>query len=127
MTAYEARAQKQIQQRISDHEADQLEERRQQTIRDMQNAATRKQYLAGLESQKAEKRKLQDIEIDRILEPQKVILRNEWLANHPGKASTDFDKAAWPHLRANLVAEREAEAFTVTRDSMIANLGVNSI
>lgn len=93
-------------QRIADHEQSQLAEQREQTRRDLSNAETRRKYLAGLEADKAEKAKLTDIELDVELEPRKQVLMRDWLANQPGKTSTDFEKTAWPHLRENLIEER---------------------
>ena len=33
----------------------------------------------------------------------------EWLANHSGKTEKDFHAQAWPHLRLNVIAERERQ------------------
>jgi len=109
MTGYDLtpQAKKALQQRIIDHADQQAEERRQQSLRDARNAETRKAYLAGLEAQKAEKAKLADIALDQELEPQKQILKRSWLANHPGKSSTDFEQHSWPLLRENLIVERD--------------------
>lgn len=92
-------------QRIADHEQWQLDQQREQTRRELDNAETRRKYLTGLEAEKAEKAKLADIALDIELEPRKQILLREWLAGHPGKTSGDFDSLAWPHLRENLIAE----------------------
>jgi predicted RecB family nuclease len=93
-------------QRIADHKQWQLDQQREQTRRELDNAETRRKYLAGLEAEKAEKAKLADIALDIELEPQKQMALRQWLADHPGKTSTDFDKSAWPYLRENLIAER---------------------
>ena len=40
--------------------------------------------------------------LDKELEPRKEMLSRQWLADHPGKTSTDFDRSAWPYLREML-------------------------
>ena len=101
-------------QRILDHDAEQQKQARYQELRDIKNAETRSKYLAGLEADKAEKAKLADIELDIELEPRKQVLMRDWLANQPGKTSIDFEKIAWPHLRENLIVERDELARQAT-------------
>ncbi len=101
-------------QRIVAHEAQQAEERRQQSLRDAKNASTRQKYLDKLEAEKDEKRKLADIAIDAELEPRKLFLQREWLVNNAGKTPADFERVAWPLLRQNLLAEREELARQAT-------------
>ena len=86
-------------------------EAQEQAARDADNAETRRKYRAGLEAEKAEEAKLADLALDIELEPRKEVLLRQWLADHPGKTSTDFDRSAWPHLRANLIVERRQTQF----------------
>ncbi len=67
-------------QRILDHDAEQQKQARYQELRDIKNAETRSKYLASLEDEKDEKRKLADIAIDAELEPRKQVLMRDWLA-----------------------------------------------
>jgi hypothetical protein len=101
--------------RVLTHEEQIEAEARQQRLRDATNAATRKQYLAGLEAKKQEQQKLRDAEIDEELEPKKTVLMREWLVDHPDKTSTDFEKVAWPLLRENLVEEIRDRQFEATK------------
>ncbi len=109
-----ASAKRAHQQRIIDHEAEQEKQAHYQQMRDQRNAETRKQYLGGLEARKVEEAKLRNLEIDAELQPRKQFLQREWLANQPGKTSIDFEKAAWPHLRENLIVERDELARQAT-------------
>lgn len=102
------------QHRIANHDAEQEKQARYQQMRDQRNAETRKQYLGGLEARKVEEAKLRNLEIDAELQPRKQFLQREWLANQPGKTSIDFEKAAWPHLRENLIVERDELARQAT-------------
>ena len=83
------------------------EELRQQAARDLANSAARRSYLDGLAKQRADQQKAADAAIDREIEPQKQMLKRQWLADHPGKSESDFERSAWPLLRENLVAERD--------------------
>ncbi|MEJ7863195.1 MAG: hypothetical protein WKF90_16320 [Pyrinomonadaceae bacterium] len=67
-----------------------------------ENAELRRKYLAGLEAAKAEKRREHEREIDAELEPTKLRLKREWLANNPTFTAEDFEKKAWILLRQNL-------------------------
>ena len=89
---------------------------RQQTA----NAESRRKYLAGLEAAKAEKQSERDAEIDRELEPQKIRLRNEWLANNPNLTAADFESKAWHLLKANLIEQHELDNQEAARNSLLA-------
>jgi hypothetical protein len=39
----------------------------------------------------------------------------QWLTDHPGKAEADFQREAWPHLRANLLEARQARRDEAAR------------
>ena len=73
------------------------------------NAIAKRDYLAKLEAEKENKRKLDELALDNELEPQKQRLMREWLANNPSFTETDFEKKAWQHLRMNLVEQRNAD------------------
>jgi hypothetical protein len=83
------------------------------------NAETRRKYLAGLEAAKAEKQSERDAEIDRQLEPQKIRLRNEWLANNPNLTEDDFESKAWHLLKANLIEQGEMDNREAMRNSLL--------
>lgn len=72
------------------------------------NAGVRRRYLDGVAAKRRAKQSEMDTAIDRELEPQKIRLRNEWLANNPNFNESDFEKRAWIHLRQNLIEQRNA-------------------
>ncbi len=84
------------------------------------NAESRRKYLAGLEAAKAEKQAEHDAAIDRELEPTKIRLKRDWLANNPAFTEFDFEKKAWVLLRQNLIEQREADNRESVRNSMLA-------
>ncbi len=84
-----------------------------------ENAELRRKRLAGLEAAKAEKQSERDAVIDRELEPQKIRLRNEWLANNPNLTPTDFESKAWHLLKANLIEQGETDNQETVRNSLL--------
>jgi hypothetical protein len=72
-----------------------------------ENERVRETYLKGLEDEKTEKAARDLAALDAELAPERTRLQREWLANNPGKGQQDFLRHAWPHLRANLVEQRE--------------------
>jgi vancomycin resistance protein YoaR len=74
------------------------------------NAESRRNRLAGLEAAKNEKRREHEREIDVELEPTKLRLKRDWLANNPSFTESDFEKKAWHLLRENLIEQRKTEA-----------------
>ncbi len=116
--ALSSKAKNDQRQRIIDHNQQQEQERLAQLARDRSNAETRRKYLAGLDAEKAEKRKLHDIATDLELEPQKQTLRRQWLVDHPGKTSAQFESGAWPLLRENLITERTQRAYEATSEEI---------
>lgn len=85
-------------------------EREEQAERDRLNKEARDRYLAGLDREKREAAARREAEIDAALAPAKERERHAWLAAHPGKGPDDFDRQAWPHLRANLIAADAARS-----------------
>jgi hypothetical protein len=83
------------------------------------NAELRRKRLAGLEAAKAEKQSERDAEIDRELEPQKIRLRNEWLANNPTLTAADFESKAWHLLKTNLIEQGETDNQEAVRNSLL--------
>lgn len=67
------------------------------------------------------KAKLDEAEaaFDAEIAPEKLRLRRQWLADHPGRSERDFDKEAWPHLRENLKDQAQAEAREAMRQSLL--------
>jgi hypothetical protein len=84
------------------------------------NDATRAKYLAGLAAEKAAKQSERDAQVDAGLEPTKQTLMREWLANNPNETAADFEKKAWQHLRANIIEQRNSEAFEAELQSQRA-------
>ena len=78
------------------------EERRQR------ESLARVETLVKEEAEKADRLKAQEERLEEALSPERERLMREWIANHPGKTEADFSRFAWPQLRPNVVAEREA-------------------
>ncbi len=89
-------------------ERDQMEAQvaREAEERKRQNDAARAAWLAKLENEKAERRAADEAKLEEALTPERTRLMREWLAN-TGKTEKDFMRDAWPHLRVNVIEERE--------------------
>jgi len=85
-----------------------------------ENAELRQKYLNGLASQKAEKQAEHGREIDQSLMPQKQQLMRQWLADHPDKNESDFNKLAWKYLKQNLVEQGEQDNMEAMSNSLLA-------
>ena len=71
------------------------------------NDEARAAYKAQLQAEKDRRAAAQESEIDRQLAPVKEREKRRWLAEHPGHSAEDFERRAWPKLRANLVEDRQ--------------------
>jgi hypothetical protein len=71
------------------------------------NAETRRKYLATLAEKKDAEARAGERAVDAELEPTKLRLKRQWLADNPTFSESDFESKAWIHLRQNLVEERE--------------------
>jgi len=84
------------------------------------NAEAGRSHRASLEAARAAKLREYDAEIDREFEPQKLMMRREWLANNPNRTSEDFDRLAWEHLRGNLIEQRNADTRNAELQAQMA-------
>jgi membrane protein involved in colicin uptake len=50
----------------------------------------------------------------------KVAAKHTWLADHPGHSAEDFERKAWPHLKANILDARESAAAEVVTQELRA-------
>lgn len=50
----------------------------------------------------------------------KETAKRTWLADHPGHSAEDFERRAWPHLKANILTAREAVAAEVVTQELRA-------
>ena len=91
-----------------EREAVQARAEREAEERREENQRFRDEHLAGLATQRAEEHKLEERRLDALLEPEKQRRKRQWLADHPDKSESDFERHAWPQLRVNLVEEMEA-------------------
>ncbi len=73
------------------------------------NAEARARYLAKLDAEKAERHAANEAKLEAEIAPERGRAMREWLANHAGKTERDFMAQAWPHLRLNVIAERERQ------------------
>ncbi len=76
-----------------------------------ENGELRQKYLAKLDDEKKARQAETDAQTDLELAPEKRRLQNQWLADHPGKNESDFDKQAWHLLRENLIEQRNADSL----------------
>jgi hypothetical protein len=91
------------------HEAEQARLEAEAEEAAAQNAAIRQRIEQEVEAARQAKLAEAEAEFDQQVEAEKIQLRRQWLADHPDQRAEDFEKRAWPHLRANL-KERACEA-----------------
>jgi hypothetical protein len=93
-------------------------------IDDNHNLLNRKQAaeIDARRAANAEARRRDEERIDQQLAPRKETERHRWLADHPGKTAGGFEREAWPHVRAVLVADL-AEERTRQTTAALANSG----
>jgi len=82
------------------------------------NASLKQQREERLEKERAEQR---ERAIEARLADVKMRLMHEWLADHPDQVAADFEKKAWPHLRANLVDELRQADIAATKAKLLAS------
>lgn len=74
--------------------------------RQRDNESARQAHLNQIASDRSAKEAERDAEIEKELIPHKIRLQNQWLADHPGQTTADFESKAWGNLKANLLEER---------------------
>jgi regulator of protease activity HflC (stomatin/prohibitin superfamily) len=58
--------------------------------------------------------------LNASLAADKVAAKHTWLADHPGHSAEEFERIAWPHLKANILTAREAAAAEVVTQELRA-------
>lgn len=101
--------------------AEEAERRRQLEEQQRENARIRERYLKGLEDERAAKRAEHEAELEASLAGDKLRAMRAWLAANPGRTEADFERLAWPHLKANLLEELRAKTFEATMAAMRAS------
>ncbi len=104
----------------AEREATEAEEARQQVEALRANDEARQRHLAKLDAEKAARRAAHQAEIEREIAPERERVMHEWLANHVGKTERDFMRDAWPHLRLNVLAEREQRIAAANRAALLS-------
>jgi len=89
--------------------ADQAAAKAEQEEMQRANAEARARYLAGLEAKKLEEKQRAEAAIEAELAPQKERAKRQWLYDHPDKEAKDFERNAWPLLKANLLEEQDEQ------------------
>jgi len=74
------------------------------------NSQARESRLKNLEGLKLARQQENEDALNQELLPQKQAIMRSWLASNFGKTESDFNESAWPHLRANLLVERDESA-----------------
>jgi hypothetical protein len=113
--------QKPYQQYSIDRAARLKEEARAAEARNFANQEARRAWLASLEEARASKRAEWEAQVEEEIAPERERLQRAWLAAHPGKSEADFFTHSWPHLRQNVIAERERQQIEATEARMRAS------
>jgi hypothetical protein len=104
----------------AEREATEAEEARQQVERVRAEDEARQRHLAKLEAERAALRAAHQAELEREIAPERERAMRSWLADHAGKTEQDFTRDAWPHLRLNVLAEREQRIAEANRAELLA-------
>ncbi len=105
----------------AEREATEAEEARAQVERVRADAEARTAYLAKLDAERAARRAAHQAEIEREIAPERERVMHEWLAAHPGRTEAGFTRDAWPHLRLNVLVEREQRIAAANRAQLLAS------
>ncbi|HEY8743615.1 MAG TPA: hypothetical protein VIU62_10965 [Chloroflexota bacterium] len=97
-------------------EAARLEAERQQS-----QADARERTLARAAAKRLAEATRAEVARENLLSPEKIRRQREWLANHPDKSVQDFERYAWPQLRANLEAQTEATTIADRKAELVAS------
>jgi predicted DCC family thiol-disulfide oxidoreductase YuxK len=82
------------------------------------NAELRTQRLHTLRATEEQRR---TADRDAALAPVKATEQRRWLAEHPGHTAADFERDAWPHLRANLDEQGRADTVEAEKARLRAS------
>jgi len=88
--------------------------------RKRRNDAARGRYLAKLDAERAERRAAAETRLEEEIAPERERLKRSWLADHSGKTEKDFMAVAWPHLRLNLIEERDWRQVEVNKAALLS-------
>lgn len=58
--------------------------------------------------------------VNASLAADKETAKRSWLADHPAHSAEEFERRAWPHLKANILTAREAAAAEVVTQELRA-------
>ncbi len=58
--------------------------------------------------------------INASLAADKETAKRSWLAEHPGHSAEEFERAAWPHLKQNLLEARDVSAAEIITQELRA-------
>ncbi len=103
-----------------EHEADAALE---QARAERENAAAKDAWAAKLEAQREEQRQRDTAQLEARLAPIKTRLQRQWLADHIDQTPDDFNRHAWPRLRANAVEELKAQDTEAQERAFKAGVG----
>ena len=97
---------------VAEREADrvaqqqQAEEEREEGRREAEDATARHQ--AKLTAEKLGRQQLAEARLEDELSADRLRLERAWLVANPDMTPVDFDRRAWPHLRAGILEQRQA-------------------
>ncbi len=84
----------------------QAEAQREADLRAAADASAR--HRAKLEAETVTRRQEAEDRLEHELSADRVRLERQWRVDHPDRSADDFDRVAWPLLRATLLQERQA-------------------
>ena len=102
----------------AEREEREAQEAREREARKAVNDRLRAEYLAGLEAEKAERRRRDEEGLDRELDSVKQQERRRWLADHPDKTPADFEGIWRNYLRPYHVERRREELIARTQEQL---------
>jgi hypothetical protein len=97
--------------RQQEREAAAAEVQRQEAERAQAQTEARERIKARAAAKRLASATQAEIAREQLLQPEKIRLQREWLANHPDKNEDDFTRYAWPQLRANVESAQEARTL----------------
>ncbi len=109
-----------VEQGITAHREERQEHERAADERRRAEGVARAAYLAELRAKEREAAARAEAGVDAALAPRRAVERDRWLAAHPGRPGADFDNAAWPPLRAVILAEGRDAADAAARARLAA-------
>ena len=119
MSIYDQRVRQSLARQREEREAREAQEAEALEAGRRENAEARRVYLAGLAAAKAADARREEAATDAALAAAKERARRDWLLANPGKDGADFERDAWPLVRANLVEDAGEAQLRAARAALL--------